>query len=129
MKKLHLLLMVLLLAAGTAFANHPEIKVSQLPMASQNFMASHFADATINKMMFLKREGVYKVCFSNNKCILFDKSGEWISVDCHDDAVPLLMIPVEVQNKVAKSYGPGTRITSIKKARKHMDIHLSNVAL
>ena len=101
------------------------IPTSQLPKASQAFIAEHFPGIKI--LQAEKDEGDYEVYLSGSIKLEFFRSGEWKKVDCErtQDGVPAAIIPAKIADFVASEYPDGI-ITSISKDRRKYDVEVDD---
>ena len=99
-----------------------------MPKAAQQFINSHFANQSVAlakiETEFLDK--TYDVIFTNGDQVEFDKKGKWIKVDCKHTQVPSEIVPVTIQQYVAKNY-PDAKVLKIELTdRKGYDVDLSN---
>lgn len=122
----HFLAFILAVAiALPACADGRIIPASQLPKASQTFIAEHFPDIKI--LQAEKEEGEYEVYLSGSIKLEFNRSGEWKKVDCErsQDGVPAAIIPVKISEFVASEYPDGI-ITSISRDRRKFEVEVDD---
>jgi len=129
MKKLLFTLIGLFMMCATAtFAgNEKTIKVTQLPLTSQQFINRHFAKS---KVALAKMEsGIftksYEVIFANGNKVDFDSKGNWEEIDCKASSVPSTVVPSRITEYV-KAHYPGTKIIKIEKDSKGYELKLSS---
>lgn len=108
--------------------NDKPIQVDQMPKAAQQFIQKHFADQSVAmakmEMEFMSKS--YDVIFTNGDKVEFDKKGHWTNVDCKHSQVPQAVIPMTIQQYLAKNY-PDAKILKIEKTdRKGYEVDLSN---
>ena len=106
MKKTLFLLVSLFVMNLVAFAdNDKPIQVTEMPKAAQQFIKSYFANKSVAlakiETEFLDK--TYDVIFTNGDQVEFDKKGKWIKVDCKHTQVPSEIVPVAIQQYVAKN--------------------------
>ena len=91
MKKMIFGILSFLLFAVPVMADDDKpIKVEQMPVAAQQFMAEHFPGQSV---AVAKQEGSfveknYDVIFTNGNKLEFDRKGVWTNVDCRYGQVP-----------------------------------------
>ena len=129
MKKI-LLILVAVFSAGILVAiadNEKIIDKSKLPIAAQQFIDSHFADADLlyakvdNHILFSS----YEVRLAGDVKLEFSNKGGWEEVDCRQSAVPDVIIPQPIKDYVMKNYS-GASIVAIEKNLYGYEIRLSN---
>ena len=129
MKKMLFLFVSLFVMNLVAFAdNDKPIQVSDMPKAAQEFILRHFTNQSVALAKidteFLNK--TYDVVFTNGDEVEFDKKGKWIKVDCKHTQVPSEIVPVAIQQYVAKNY-PDAKVLKIEKTdRKGYDVDLNN---
>lgn len=129
MKKMLFLFVSLFVMNLAVFAdNDKPIQVTEMPKAAQQFINSHFANQSVAlakiETEFLDK--TYDVIFTNGDQVEFDKKGKWIKVDCKHTQVPSEIVPVAIQQYVAKNY-PDAKVLKIELTdRKGYDVDLSN---
>ena len=128
MKKFFLTAAILVLAFGSACADIDRpIEVKDLPVKAQSFLKQHYPSIEVSLAIedkeFLFNE--YEVVLVNGIKLDFDSSGEWIEVDCKYDSVPSAVVPLQIQQDVAKRY-PDAKIIKIKRERRGYEVSLSN---
>lgn len=110
--------------AGAAFAATPE-KYDCLPDKARSFISEYFSErnvATVKKEQFPTE---YEVVFEDGTKTEFDADGEWMEVDCRNEAVPSVIVPQQIRELVADKY-PYQKIVGISRDRRGYDIELSN---
>ncbi|GEM64471.1 hypothetical protein SF1_24530 [Sphingobacterium faecium NBRC 15299] len=129
MNKIKTIAITALVALSTIVcAQKKVINSNQLPANAQTFIKNNFAinqiSSTIEEQenLFSKE---YKVILNNGTEIEFDKSGNWEEVDGQKTAIPLKIVPRNIQNYVAKSF-PNTQIVKIKKSLRKYEVEISN---
>lgn len=111
----------------TAIAGTP-IKVSELPEASQAFIAQHFPGDNVRKAEKDNgRRGVeYEVDMTSGAEMEFMSDGNWKEVKAaRGAAVPAAIVPEGIANYVAKTFS-GTYIIEIARKRGGYEVELSN---
>ena len=108
--------------------NDKPIQVSDLPRAAQQFIQKYFVGQSVAmakvESEFLDKN--YDVIFTNGDMVEFDKKGNWTKVDCKHQNVPQAIIPVAIQQYVAKNY-PDAKVREIEVTdRKGYEIKLTN---
>lgn len=130
MKKFTAILAAVSLMASTvsAFAaDDRPITVSELPVASQQFIKANFPQ---HKVSYANMDGTlmdkeYKVVFTDGCKIEFAKNGQWKEVSTKKGAVPETIVPQQIRDYVVQNYS-GQKIRSIERYRKGYEIELGN---
>lgn len=129
MKKLAILFVGLFALNMAMWAgNDKPIQVDRMPKAAQQFIRNHFADQSVAmaKMELDFMSKSYDVIFTNGDKVEFDKKGHWTNVDCEHSQVPQAIIPMAIQQYLAKNY-PDAKILKIEKTdRKGYEVDLNN---
>ncbi len=129
MKKI---LTVVLVALATVFSSSAfagtTIDKSELPQASQEFIAKYFANAQIKKVEKDngRRGTEYEVDFTNGAEVEFMTDGTWKDVKAaKGDVVPSDLVPEAIAKYVEANYS-GKTIVEISRLRGGYEIELSN---
>lgn len=128
MKRFFLMLMCVFAMSTVVMAdNEKPIQVGELPTKAQTFISTYFksqkiALAKVETELFSK---VYDVIFTNGEKLEFDKSGEWLEVNCKQTAVPAKIVPAAISNYVKTNY-PDAKILKIERDKKGYEVQLSN---
>lgn len=128
MKKVIFLLMCIFSVYTMVWADTDKpIQVGQLPTKAQTFLTTYFK---AHKVAFAKMESDlfyknYDVIFTNGEKVEFDKSGDWMEVDCRVHGVPAPIVPEAIKSYVQANY-PEEKIMKIERDRKEYEIRLSN---
>lgn len=125
MKKVKVLISaILVLFAVTGCAdNEKPIQKHQLPKISQEFINTHFKGYEIS--FCTKDHDSYDVKFTNGYEIEFNSKGEWKEVDCQKDAIPAVIIPIQV-SKCVKQYYSKNYVTKINRDFNRFEVELNN---
>ncbi len=128
MKKLQLMLMFVFAASliSCEKADQP-MTSNELPKAAQDFIKQHFPNETIASVL-KDYEGVsytYDVKFVSRKDLEFDKNGEWLQVDCLNEAVPIAIIPTNIASYVSTQY-PQYFIVEIERETYSYNVELNS---
>ena len=126
MKRTFILLLISIVSFSIAIAAVYEVKISDLPDASQMVIASHFSSESIKKVTHNTKKKTYSVTFKGNKNILFAHSGEWICIDCGSNPIPLLLVPSLIRSKIVRAYGYEARAIKITRYERHTYVVLNN---
>ena len=129
MKKLFLSLVVAMLVILPIMADNDKIITrEELPEKAQIFLTKHFADVEVLYAKAERDMGVitsYDVVLDGNVKVEFNRSGEWINVDCEHSQVPNSVLPQGVldyvSSKFAKAY-----VVEIERGLMGYDVKLSN---
>ncbi len=128
MKKMIFGILSFLLFAVPVMADDDKpIKVEQMPVAAQQFMAEHFPGQSV---AVAKQEGSfveknYDVIFTNGNKLEFDRKGVWTNVDCRYGQVPQEIIPAPIAEYV-KNHFPDGKVKKIEKENRKYEVELSN---
>ena len=128
MKKMILGILSLLFLASPAMADDDKpIKINEMPLAAQEFLAEHFPGQSIS---VAKQEGSfieknYDVIFTNGNKLEFDRKGIWTNVDCRYGSVPQAIIPAPITEYV-KNHFPDSKVKKIEKENRKYEVVLSN---
>lgn len=102
-----------------------KIEVTELPLASINFLREHFPSATVVKAKKDAEHGEkgYEVILSDGTEVEFWKDGKWREVDGKNNPIPTAYIDRKIVDYVAKNY-PNNKITHIDYGHKDVDVDL-----
>lgn len=127
MKKAFFLFTAALMVAFTSCDNDRLIESDRLPEQAQQFIKTHFPDCGVHQAVRDHDEdGVtYDVYLSCAIQLEFDKSGEWIEVNCAPNQVPDAIVPDKILSYVKTNY-PDEYIVKIEKERVQYDVRLNN---
>lgn len=130
MKKLIVLIAMIAIAAGSAFAfiDSYTIDRSKLPEEAQTFLKEYFPRAKVGMIRIdrhLLKKSDYDVRLVNGTTIEFSNKGKWKSVKCRDKAVPEEIVPAAIRRHVNKNYSE-VYIKSIVKKSGSYEIGLSD---
>lgn len=104
-----------------------DVPFNSLPKEAVSFITTHFGELKVEKVKL--ESGVYVVDFTNDYELAFDSKGNWIVVDCDEDAVPKDIIPQAILEFVSKNF-VGDVITQIEQSKGEYNIELqSDVSL
>jgi hypothetical protein len=129
MKRIFLSLVIAMLAVMPMLADNDKmITREELPEKAQMFLTKHFDGVEVLYAKAERDMGVitsYDVVLEGNVKVEFNRSGEWISVDCERGQVPDSVLPQGVldyvSNKFAKAY-----VVEIERGLMGYDVKLSN---
>ena len=122
MKKMIFGILSLLFLASPAMADDDKpIKVKEMPVAAQEFIAKHFPGQSI---AVAKQEGSF---IEKNYDIIFTNGnkGKWTNVDCRYGSVPQAIIPAPITEYV-KNHFPDGKVKKIEKENRKYEVELSN---
>lgn len=126
-KLLILLLISLSIMSFQLKDNDPQtLNIRDLPRNAVSIIQEHFPNCQILSITRKQQDNGYRVQFKSNEVIQFDESGQWTYINCHQRPIPLLLIPSQVRNKVAKKYGPQASPTMMCKFKKRLKLRLDN---
>ncbi|KGN98599.1 hypothetical protein HR11_08685 [Porphyromonas macacae] len=129
MKRIIIFLISVFFASAALYAtNDKVVSLSELPVKAQTMIKKHFPNQTVS-FVKMDRDWLsksYEVVFSNGDKIEFDKSGDWMDIDCEYTAVPTELIPARIMAQVSANYS-GQKVTKIEKKRRgRYEVELSN---
>lgn len=94
-----------------------------LPDAALQFISTNFPTATV---AHIEKDGFeFDVVLSNGVEIEFDLNGNWIDIDCHNNAVPESIIPAGIYAYVVANY-PNNFIVKIEHRHQRYEVELNN---
>lgn len=106
-----------------------KLSKAPLPETISSFLSTHFSSI---KVAFYKIDknlfGIesYDVILTDGTDLEFDEKGRWIEIDGEKKALPLSVIPVEIQNYV-KEHFPDQYVVCIdKKKRDRIEVQLNS---
>lgn len=128
MKKIVLTVIVVILTLSVACAgNDRPISVEQLPQKAQQFLKSYYPKVGVayakEDVEVMSKE--YEVVLTDGSKMEFAADGEWKSVECKHNAVPMDIVPQQIKSYVEKNY-PEVLITKIDRDRYEYEVSLSN---
>lgn len=116
-----------LMSSQVTFAKDVVITKTELPKAATTFIDKHFKGKEISLIEkdkdFLSVS--YKVKFSDNTEVEFDKSGEWDEVDGNKTAIPTSFILKPIMTYVTSNYKEES-VTKIEREARRYEVKLSN---
>jgi hypothetical protein len=130
MKKLFITLIAFLSTATAAMASTDSdrpIVFEQLPLASQEFIKTHFPEAKIS-LTTVDREAfetTYEVYFKDGRHVEFYGNGKWKEIDCEYSRVPLSAIPKQIQDYLSENYGD-SYVVGISNDRRDYEVELNS---
>jgi len=122
--KFFLVMLVCLVASGTALADDKPIPVEQLPDAAKTFVANNFKG---KKILYAEKDWDSFECRLNDGTkVEFNRKGEWDNVECNAmNEVPAAIVPEAIKKYVTTNF-EGCKIKKIDKERYGFEIELSN---
>jgi hypothetical protein len=125
--KTRIILITLLLGFTFSVNAQKKIKVTELPVSSQDFLKKYFnhTEVEIAKKDAEHGEKGYEVILKDGTEVEFWKDGSYREVDGEDKPIPTEYIPSEIKDYVAKNY-PNEKITHIDYGHKDLDVDLTN---
>lgn len=126
MKTTNLFTALLLFMAMTISAQK-KIEVSELPLASINFLREYFPNTTVEKAKKDAEHGEkgYEVILSDGTEVEFWKDGKWREVEGRKNPIPTGFIDRKIVDYVIKNY-PNNKITHIDYGHKDVDVDLTD---
>ena len=129
MKKFFIAAAVFFAGIVSASAGNQErpTTVDKLPANAQQFLAEHFKGLNVAFVVEdPKMTGSeYEVTYTDRTEVDFNSQGEWTSVECKYNAVPVSVVPQKIADYVAKSNFPGQQIKKIERNAYTWEIELS----
>lgn len=118
---------VMMLTSTSALAKDVVITKTELPKKAQTFIDTHFKGKEIS--LVEKDTDLlsisYKVRFTDNIEVEFDKSGQWDEVDGNKATLPTSFILQPIVSYVIDNYKDAT-ITKIEKENRKYEVKLTN---
>lgn len=117
----------LLFFTAMTISAQKKIEVTELPLASINFIREYFPSATVVKAKKDAEQGEkgYEVILSDGTEVEFWKDGKWREVDGKKNPIPTAYIDRKIVDYVAKNY-PNNKITHIDYGHKDVDVDLTD---
>lgn len=109
---------------GAAFAATPE-KYDRLPEKARSFISEYFGERNVAAVKREQFPTEYEVVFDDGTKAGFDADGEWMEVDCRNEAVPSVIVPLQIRELVAGKY-PYQKIVGVSRDRRGYEVELSN---
>ena len=129
MKQLFLTFSVLLsFLSVTAMADNERIiTFNELPKASQTFLNTYYADATIQyyKVKVCASLVIYTANFTEGREVQFGSNGRWTEVKSRKTAIPDGIVPAKIKTFV-KTYFPSSIILKIEHNARFYEVTLDN---
>lgn len=129
MKKILVIIFaVFSLGMVTAKADNDRVIANEnLPAKAQQFVKTHFSESKISYVKeerdFFDRN--YEIVFADGAKVEFNRSGEWIDVDCRYTSVPQAIVPDAIKAYVKERF-PNVQIMEIERKRGNYEVKLSN---
>lgn len=123
-----IILVVFSLGVITAKADNDRVIAKEnLPAKAQQFVKTHFPESKISYVKeerdFFDRN--YEIVFVDGAKVEFNRSGEWVDVDCRYTSVPQAIVPDAIKAYVKESF-PNVQIMEIERKRGNYEVKLSN---
>ncbi len=130
MKNFKILLSVLMLFAGlqASSAQKKTISENNLPVQSQEFIATYFKGTKILQVEAETILGIvkaYNVVLDNGMVVEFTKKGDWTEVKGKGKEIPAAIVPQKIRTYVSKEFSK-TFIKNIEKKGKGYSVEISN---
>lgn len=129
MKKLILIAALLsaVLFSSCAKDKKTLIDFSQLPVAAQTFLNTHFSDLTLQSIIKEEegREVEYEVRYTDLTEVNFDRNGDWDKVERKGIAIPDAVIPASILAYVKEKFPAPDFIVEIDKDRNGYEVKLN----
>ena len=127
MKKILLMASALLAFAMIVKADDRPVTLTQLPVAAQTFIKTHFP---ADKLSYATKDDDiirpdYNVVLVSGVRVTFDNSGALEKIETGNNPMPEALVPVQIRDYV-KTYYPDARIREYEIERRHYDVKLSN---
>lgn len=108
------------------------ITLDNLPKEAKSFITGNFSNLKIDKVTSENKvfeSSFYVVQFTNGHEVVFDLKGNWLVVDCDEDAVPNSVIIQPILDYITKNF-EGDIITQIEQSKGEYNVELqSDVSL
>ncbi len=129
MKKLFLLFVVSIVAVMPILADNDKMVTrEELPEKAQIFIDTHFVNVDVLYAKAERDMGIitsYDVVLEGDVKIEFNRTGEWMSVDCERSQVPNAVLPQGVLDYVTKKFAKAY-VVEIERNMMGYDVKLSN---
>lgn len=102
------------------------IDPNKLPNVAENYIDTHFADASITSVLkeYDDLTYTYQVYLSDGTYIEFKKDGEWKEVENRVTGVPTSVIPEKIASYISTNYADNF-VVDIERGRQY-DVELNN---
>jgi len=122
-----LILTTLLAITGLISCKNSIVKADRLPDIAKSFVDEYFPE---NAISYIKKDhelikSTYEVVLQDGTEIEFNKSGEWVIIDCKKNAVPAALVP-DVITEYVLAHFPGQQIVKIDRETFGHEIELSS---
>lgn len=130
MKKFSFFMMATLLFAFSVIAdnNVKDISLKKLPPITQSILKTYFPD--IETVKIQKQKGMggnpFLVELNDGTKLEFDKDGQWATVDCGENSVPIRMIPLKINAYLQSNHPANTIVKMLKDKKGYYEIHLND---
>lgn len=130
MKKVFAILTIGFAIAATACADNDVISrnTNDLPAPARATLKQHFPHAKVSYIKIEKEwpwSTTYEVQLVHGAEISFNSKGEWIEVDCKQEAVPVAFIPAQIRSQVKEMF-PDEQVTKIERDSRDYEVELYN---
>jgi len=102
--------------------------VNKLPVTAREMISKHFPQAKVSYIKIEKdlfQSPSYDVKLSDGIELEFNSKGEWVEIDCKNQAVPGIFIPQTISKYMKANYN-GHKIVKIERDRKGYELKLEN---
>lgn len=96
-----------------------------LPDKARTFIGQYFGNRNVSTVKKERYPIEYEVVFADGTKAEFDADGDWMQVDCRNEAVPAVIVPLQIREYVDAKY-PSQSIVGVSRDRKGYDVELSN---
>lgn len=123
-----MVLLMVVVFAGSARADKYTLDRSNLPQEAQEMLDSYFPKAKVGMIKVdrhLLKKTDYDVKLVNGTKIEFSNKGKWTSVDCKTREVPEGLVMKPIRNYVKKNFA-GQKIVKIKKKSSGYEVTLDD---
>lgn len=129
MKTIKVMMMSVMALASVvvARAEGKTIPYSQLPTSAQQFIRTHYAQDQVNdlKVEHDMSDHMYKVVTRDGTQLKFNDKGEWRKVESKASAIPVGIVPGEIQNYITTNHS-GMHLIKIDRESDGYDVKLNN---
>lgn len=101
------------------------ISFKELPDAAQSYIKKHFPNQRVVRVDS-EDDGDYDVHLSGSYEVTFDYQGIWKEVDASRKALPVSVLPQEVQRAVSSRYPQNVKIMQVERKSDRFEVELSN---
>lgn len=129
MKAIKVMMMSVMALATVVVARAEEktVPYSQLPNTAQQFIRTHYGQDQMNDLKIERdmSDNSYKVVTRDGTQLKFNDQGEWRKVESKASALPVGIVPGEIQNYITTNHR-GMHLIKIDREADGYDVKLNN---